>query len=103
MLSVLSKPTSRGKRVVALVQPSRLTRSKKLIRPEIKVTTQAQSKNPIQAASEVHAADAESENPIQSASEDHAADAQPKNPIHATIDDHAINTDVDGKCRISLK
>ena len=68
-----------GKRFVAPMQPGKVMRSKKHVAPEVHVTTQAEI--PIQATSEVLAADTEAEIPIQATSEVHAADTQAEIPI----------------------
>jgi hypothetical protein len=96
-----------GKRVVAPLQPDRLTRFRKHVALEVHITTQdeipieatsevlaadTQAKIPIQASSEVCAADTQAKIPIQASSEVCATDAQ-KIPIQASSEVHASNTE----------
>lgn len=67
-----------GKRVVAPLQPGKVTRSKKHVAPDVLATREVlvadtQAEIPIQARSEVLAADTQAEIPIQALSEVNAA------------------------------
>jgi hypothetical protein len=86
----VTQPT-RGKRVVAPMQPGRLTRSGLLVRPEVPTAT-TKAEIPNQARSEVHAAVTQDEIPIQATSEVQTANTQAKILIQATSEVQVANT-----------